>query len=88
MKISFTTPQLEVIKGASRNEVTRGAGADALDLGWRIGGEFGRPVTNTVEALMRRGLVRESTELVDGRRPLVVTADGYEQLSEASHRAR
>lgn len=84
MKTTITTAQLEVLNAAGRNEVSKPAPGWAYDTGtWRIG--KGRSVTTTVEALIRRGLARESTELVDDRRPLVVTADGYKLLSAVSH---
>lgn len=44
-----------------------------------------RCVNQSVEVLIRDGYARESVELVDRRWRLVVTADGYQQLSKAGH---
>jgi hypothetical protein len=85
---TVTDAQRDVLRAAGRNEISRGAGPNALDYGWREGGEFGRSVTNTVEALMRRGLVCEGARVVDERRALVVTAAGYEALSKAHAKSK
>lgn len=87
-----TEPQLYVLRAISRGEVTQNPTDQTAP--WRLSAKpqyahFGRPVTRTAEALFRRGLARPSVTLDEhGRRPAVVTADGYEQLSKGAHRAK
>jgi DNA-binding MarR family transcriptional regulator len=83
--------QLDALEATARSEVSRGAGLDpGTDYAWRAH-PAGPSITVTVEALQRRGLVRESMEtvVVDGRRHrlLVLTAAGAELLAELASRA-
>lgn len=86
----LTTAQRENLRAASRGEITTVKPGQNYDWGtWRIGHAGGRAVTTSVTVLIRRGLARASTEVLDERIPLVVTADGYEELSKwAARRAR
>lgn len=81
---------LDALKAASRGEVSREAGLDpGTDYAWRAS-VAGPSITVTVEALQRRGLVRESMEtvVVDGRRHrlLVLTEDGRAVLGNFASR--
>lgn len=91
----ITLAQLEVLRAASSGTVSRLATdrgpwrlIPPAPEGARVRTRIGRAVTVPAEALIRKGYARPSTEPVDGRRSLVVTADGYELISEVSHNAR
>lgn len=85
----WTAAQLRVLKAATAGRVSQADGAAT----WReypergrAGTRRGRAVTQLVERLIARGVARKSTDLDDdNRRPLVVTADGYELLSRSAH---
>ena len=85
----YTAAQLRVLKAATRGRVSQADDAKTwreYPENGRAGTRLGRAVTQIVERLIARGVARKCTELVDGRRPLIVTADGYELLSENAHR--
>lgn len=87
MKTTITAVQLEVLRAAVRVEVSKTQVA-GRDFGtWRIGGRRGRAVTIPAKALMRKKLVKLADKAADdGRLYAVVTAAGYETLSEVAHR--
>lgn len=81
--------QLHTLIAISRGLVSMPAPGIGYDLGtWRVHGPHGRAVTATVDALIRKGLVRENGDVVDDRRVAVATAAGIEEISRRSRRGR
>lgn len=84
----LTAAQRKTLAIAALGEISTPA-TGMYDLGtWRVAGPRGRAVTTVARTLIERGLARPSERVADNRRPLVVTADGYEALSAAGRRAR
>jgi hypothetical protein len=78
---------LHTLIAVSRGQVSMPGHHVDRDLGtWRLGGPNGRAVTASVRALIHKGLARPSTEVVDGRRHAVATAEGHREISRAAHR--
>lgn len=88
-ELEYTAAQLRVLKAATIGRVSQADDAKTwreYPENGRAGTRLGRAVTQIVDRLIARGVARKSTELVHGRRPLIVTADGNELLSEYAHR--
>lgn len=82
----MTTTHHEVLTAASNDDVWLVGAVDLCTPGnWKLGkGPRSRTVNRQVQALVDKGQLRQGKDVTDGRRPAVVTASGYVELSRAA----